>query len=134
MREPHMVRCDIRVQKMISERIFYIWLRSHMRRAKPAAVALAAAAMAFAWQLLAPSPFSSGFLFLMVDVAPKLSALRHSSDQLSQRFVHREVVAQFDYVFSEFGFAVVVGHDVQDAVFKEACFAAKGFSDLWPKK
>merc|ERR1712008_116691 len=60
-----------------------------------------------------------------IDVAPWLSGEpRHRADR---SIVHEAIVEQLDHAFSEFGFAVVVGHGVESATFDSVYEAAKGF-------
>ena len=48
----------------------------------------------------------------------QLAAMRHE---------HEAIVQQLDHAFSEFGFAVVIGHGVPSSSFDRVYYSAKGF-------
>lgn len=61
-------------------------------------------------------------LLPIIDVSPWVSALQRNAD-----FVHEGVAKQLDHAFSEYGFAVVVGHGVNDTQYDVLYETAKSF-------
>lgn len=78
------------------------------------------------WRCFASlKPSCSKLQIPQIDVAPWFSG--EPRDRADRSFVHEAIVEQLDHAFSEFGFAVVVGHGVESATFECAYEAAKGF-------
>lgn len=77
-------------------------------------------------------PSRSNFQIPEIDVAPWLSG--EPRDRADRSHVHEAIVEQLDHAFSEFGFAVVVGHGVESATFDRVYEAAKGFFRLELRK